>query len=98
MLMLRSSYVVCNFLMKSHCSHDTMIKNGTSNYFERLKHANECHNKFNHPLYLPKKSKLHDINSHTIKKNSNNCNYYKRGGWSPNEFARLLSAITGQGP
>jgi hypothetical protein len=52
---------------KSYCTHDTIIKNGTSNYFERGKHANECHNKFNYPLYLPKSSKMHDSNSHFIK-------------------------------
>jgi hypothetical protein len=30
--------------------NDIMIKNGTGNYFERGKHANECHNKFNDSL------------------------------------------------
>jgi hypothetical protein len=50
---------------KSYCSHDT-IKNGTSNYFERGKHANDFHNKLNDPLYLPKISKMHDSNSHFI--------------------------------
>jgi hypothetical protein len=48
---------------KSYSSHDT-IKNGTNNYFERRKHANEYHNKFYDPLYLPKISKMHDSNSH----------------------------------
>jgi hypothetical protein len=65
---------------KSYCSHDT-IKNGTSNYFERGKHDNECHNKFDDPLYLPKISKMHDSNSIFIKFSSSTCNYYERGGY-----------------
>jgi hypothetical protein len=66
------------YYKKSYCSHD--IKNGTANYFERGKHANECHNKFNDPLYLPKISKFHYSIIHTIKFASSNCNYYERGG------------------
>jgi hypothetical protein len=65
---------------KSYSSHDT-IKNGTNEYFERVKHANECHNKFDDPLYLPKISKMHDLNSHFVKFYSSNCNYYERGGY-----------------
>jgi hypothetical protein len=68
-------------VQNSYCNHDIEIKNGTSNYFERGKHANECHNKFNDPLYLLKISKLYDSNSHTIKFSSSNCNYYERGGY-----------------
>jgi hypothetical protein len=66
---------------KPYCNHDTIIKNGTRNYFERGKHANEFHNKFDDPLYLPKNSKMHDSNSHFIKFSSSNCNYYERGGY-----------------
>jgi hypothetical protein len=42
-------------------------KNGTSNYFKRGKHANEFHDKFDDPLYLPKISKMQDLNSHLLK-------------------------------
>jgi hypothetical protein len=43
MLLLRSTYVVCNFLMKkSYCNHEAMFKNNIGNYFERAQHANEC--------------------------------------------------------
>jgi hypothetical protein len=66
---------------KHYCSHDTIIKNGTTNYFERAKHTNEFNKKFNYPLYLPKSSKMHDANSHFIKFSSSNCNYYERGGY-----------------
>jgi hypothetical protein len=31
-----------------------MIENDIGNYFERGKHANECLNKYNDPLYVPK--------------------------------------------
>jgi hypothetical protein len=65
---------------KSNSSHDT-IKNGINNYFERGKHANECHNKFDDPLYFPKISKMHDLNNHFVKFSSSNCNYYERGGY-----------------
>jgi hypothetical protein len=65
---------------KSYCNHDAMIKNDIGNYFERGKHANECLNKFNDPIYVPRISKLHDSNSHTIKFSSSNFNYYERGG------------------
>jgi hypothetical protein len=65
---------------KSYYNHDAMIKNDTGNYFERGKHANECLNNFNDPIYVPRISKLHDSNSHTIKFSSSNCNYYVRGG------------------
>jgi hypothetical protein len=65
---------------KSYCSHDAMSKNDIGNYFERGKHANKYLNKFNDPIYVPKISKLHDSNSHTIKIPSSNCNYYERGG------------------
>jgi hypothetical protein len=57
-----------------------MIKNDIGNYFEREKHTNECLNKFNDALYVPKISKLHDSNIHTIKFSFSNCNYYERGG------------------
>jgi hypothetical protein len=57
-----------------------MIENDICNYFERGKHANGYLNKFNDPLYMPKISKLHDSNIHTIKFSSSNCNYYERGG------------------
>jgi hypothetical protein len=46
---------------KAYGSHDNIIINGTSNYFERGNHSNQCHNKFNDPLHLPKNSKLHDL-------------------------------------
>jgi hypothetical protein len=63
MLMFRNTYVVCNFLIKkSYCNHDAMIKNDVDNYFEKVKHANECLNKSNDPTYVPKISKLHDSN------------------------------------
>jgi hypothetical protein len=83
---------------KPYCSHDTIINNGTSNYFERGKHANECHNKFNYPLYLPKSSKMHDSNSHFIKFYSSNCNYYERGGYEcllygPNNYKLHLPIV-----
>jgi hypothetical protein len=64
---------------KSYWNRDAMIKNNIGNYFERGKHANECLNKLNDPLYVPKISKLHDTNIHTINFFSSNCNYYKRG-------------------
>jgi hypothetical protein len=67
------------FYKTPYCSHDTIVKNGTSNYFERKKH--ECHNKFDDPLYLPKFSKMHDSNSHFIKISSSNCDYYEKGGY-----------------
>jgi hypothetical protein len=55
---------------KTYCIHDTIIRNGTSNYFERGKHVNKCHIKFNDPFYLPKISKLHlptiDIHWYTL--------------------------------
>jgi hypothetical protein len=57
-----------------------MIKNDIGNYFERGKHATECLNKSNDPLYVPKISKLHDSNVHAIQFSSTNCNYYERGG------------------
>jgi hypothetical protein len=57
-----------------------MIQNDIGNYFERGKHATECLNKSNDPPYVPKISKLHDLNIPTIKFSSNNCNYYERGG------------------
>jgi hypothetical protein len=57
-----------------------MIKNDIGNYFERVKHANECLNKYNDALYVPKNSKLHDSNIHTIKFSSSNFNYYEREG------------------
>jgi hypothetical protein len=66
---------------KLYCSHDTIIKNGTINYFQRGKHGNECHNNFDDPLYLPKISKMHDSNSHCVNFSSSNCNYYERGGY-----------------
>jgi hypothetical protein len=47
---------------KSYCNHDAMIKNDVDNYFEKVKHANECLNKSNDPTYVPKISKLHDSN------------------------------------
>jgi hypothetical protein len=58
-----------------------IIKNGTSNYFERGNYANEFHNKFDDPLYLQKNSKMHDSNGHFIKFSSSKCNYYERGGY-----------------
>jgi hypothetical protein len=57
---------------KSYCNHDAMIKNDVGNYFERGKHANECHDKINDSLYVPKISKLHDSNIHTIKSSFSN--------------------------
>jgi hypothetical protein len=60
---------------KSYCNHEAMIKIDIGNYFERAKHANECLNKFNDPLYVPNISKLHDSNVHTTKFSSSNCNY-----------------------
>jgi hypothetical protein len=68
------------FTILYDCNHDAMIKNDIGNYFERGKHANEGHNKFNDPLYVPKISKLHNSNCHAIKFPSSNCNYYERGG------------------
>jgi hypothetical protein len=65
---------------KSYSNHDAMIENYIGNYVERGKHANECLGKFNDDLYVPKISKLHDSNIHTIKFSSSNCNYYERGG------------------
>jgi hypothetical protein len=65
----------------SYCSHDSITKNGTNNYFERGKHANRCHNKFDDHIYLPKISKMHESNSHFVKFSSSNCNYYERGGY-----------------
>jgi hypothetical protein len=53
--MLRNTYVIFNFLIKkSYGNHDAMIENDIGNYFERGKHANECLNKYNDPLYVPK--------------------------------------------
>jgi hypothetical protein len=52
-----------------------MIKNDIGNYFERGKHNNECLNKSNYPLYVPRISKLHDSNVSTIK--FDNSNYYE---------------------
>jgi hypothetical protein len=65
---------------KSYCNHAYMIKNDIGNNFEKGKHVNECLNKFNDPHYVLKISKLHDLNSHTIKFPSSSCNYYERGG------------------
>jgi hypothetical protein len=56
------------------------MKIDIGNYFERAKHANECLNEFNDPLYVPNISKLHDSNVHTTKFSSSNCNYYEKGG------------------
>jgi hypothetical protein len=66
--------------LQYYCNHETMIKIDIGNYFERAKHANECLNKFNDPLYVPNISKLHDSNVHTTKFSSSNCNYYEKGG------------------
>jgi hypothetical protein len=65
---------------KSYCNHDAMIKNDIGNYFERGKHDNESLSKLENPLYVPKISKLHDSNIHTIEFTPSNCNYYERGG------------------
>ena len=35
------------------CNHDIKLDIDLNNYFERGKHANEFHNKFNDPLYVP---------------------------------------------
>jgi hypothetical protein len=61
---------------KSYRNHDAMIENDIGNYFERGKHDNECLNNSNNPLYVPKISKLHDLNKFPY----SNCNYYERGG------------------
>jgi hypothetical protein len=79
--MLRSIYGLQLSYEKSYCSHDTITKNGDNNYFERGKNANEFHNKFDDPFYLPKIPKKHDFNSHFVKFSSSNCNYYERGGY-----------------
>jgi hypothetical protein len=77
MLILRNTYVICNFLIKiSYGNPDVMIENDIGNYFERGKHANKCLNKSNDPLYVPKISKLHDLNKFSY----SNCNYYERRG------------------
>jgi hypothetical protein len=57
---------------KYYCNHNAMIKNDIGNYFERGKHGNESLNKLYDPLYVPKISKLHDSNIHTIKFSSSN--------------------------
>jgi hypothetical protein len=68
------------FYKKSYCNHDAMIKNDIGNYFERGKHATECLNKSNDPLYVTKISKLLYSNVHAIKFSFSNYNYYERGG------------------
>ena len=49
-------------------------------YFERGKHAYDCHNKPNDPLYVPINSMLHSSNGHILEFASHACNYYERGG------------------
>ena len=51
-----------------------------NNYFERGKHANEFHNKFNDHLYVPKLSKLDESNGYMGEFTFTSCNYYERGG------------------
>ena len=62
------------------CNHDIKLNTDLINYFERGKHANEFHNKFNNPLYVPKLSKLNDSCGYMVKFISTTCNYYERGG------------------
>jgi hypothetical protein len=62
------------------CNHDIKLNIDIINYFERGKHANEFHNKFNNPLYVPKLSKLNDSCGYMVEFISTTCNYYERGG------------------
>jgi hypothetical protein len=62
------------------CNHDIKLDIDLNNYFERGKHANEFHNKFNNPLYVPKLSKLNDSCGYMVEFISTTCNYYERGG------------------
>jgi hypothetical protein len=64
----------------SYCNRDIKIENGTSNYFERGKHANDCHDTFNDPLYMTKFAKLCPSSGYIIEFASNACNYYEIGG------------------
>ena len=62
------------------CNHDVNDDVISSNYFERGKHAHDCRNKLNDPLYEPFNSKLHSSHGHIAKFAFHACNYYERGG------------------
>jgi hypothetical protein len=47
-------------------NHDIKLDIHLNNYFERGKHANEFHNKFNDPLYVPKLPKIDDSNGYMV--------------------------------
>ena len=70
---LKSSYE------NSACSHDVNDYNYSCNYFERGKHANNCHDNFDEPLYAPKFTKLPQSSNYIANFAFNTCNYYERG-------------------
>ena len=68
-------------LVPNHsCNYSIKIENSTSNYFERGKHVNECHDNYNDPLYKQNFANLHDSNGYIVKFITSACNYYERGG------------------
>ena len=72
----------------SSSNHDV---NDNINSLERGKHANDCYDKFNDPLYAQKFTKLPQSNNYIVNFASTICNYYERGGdkcplYVPNNF------------
>jgi len=67
-------------LQSAVCNHDLDIENITSNYFERGKHANECHYSYNDPLCMKNSMNLHAWNGYNVRLAARECNYYERGG------------------
>jgi hypothetical protein len=61
-------------------SHNIKLDIDLNNYFERGKHVNEFHNKFNDPIYVPKLPKIDDSNGYMVGSTYTTCNYYERGG------------------
>jgi hypothetical protein len=52
--MLRNTYVILlSIVPNPRYNHNINLDIDLNNYFERGKHANEFHNKFNDPPYVP---------------------------------------------
>jgi hypothetical protein len=68
-------------------NHNIKLDIDLNNYFERGKHVNEFHNKFNDPLYVPKLPKIDDSNDYMVGSTYTTCNYYKRGGDKSHHYA-----------
>jgi hypothetical protein len=70
-----------------HYNHNIKLDIDLNNYFERGKHANKFHNKFNDPLYVSKIPKIYDSNGYMVGSTYTTCNYYERGGDKISHYA-----------